>query len=304
MMFSSHTGLHVHLHRFLLLCSAGLLLVFSACSGPRSVPAAGGAANPLPQDAVRLEAMAWAHGFNRITDLHATASGQVYVVDAGRHHVIRLGENGVRIDSTGGRGTRPNQFDRPTHVYASNDLQIFVSDSGNRRIVQFDRHWQHLGYLDIPSVSYTPGALTQTMLAELVFWDERSSGLMKTRADFSADPLFRPDVSSITGTVVALQHLGRTMWVAEERGVLHRYAPGGGYLGFLAGYGPVKDAAAGGDNLFLLSNDGKVLRLSTSGAVEHVLQLDVPGRLQALTWQNGYLIVADAATMYRVALPE
>ncbi len=73
--------------------------------------------------------------------------GTVYVVDTGNNRVQLFSPEGVLIESVGGFGFEPDQFDRPLDIWARSIINIFVSDYNNRRLVRYDRNMNFLNTL-------------------------------------------------------------------------------------------------------------------------------------------------------------
>ncbi len=76
--------------------------------------------------------------------LDLDSQGNIYIVDQGRHRLIKFDSNGNFIKEIGGFGDGPEQFSSPTDVCARRTLNIFVADYNNNRIVRFDAHLNYL----------------------------------------------------------------------------------------------------------------------------------------------------------------
>ncbi len=71
--------------------------------------------------------------------------GVLYAVDAGNHRLIRFNPDLDPLRDMGGYGSQQGLFGEPSYVTVDNDLNVWVSDPGNRRI---SRHDSYLNYVD------------------------------------------------------------------------------------------------------------------------------------------------------------
>jgi streptogramin lyase len=69
----------------------------------------------------------------------------LYLVDAGNNRLIRFDRDLVPEVEIGGYGSQPGLFNQPLYVSIDNDLNVLISDVGNRRI---SRHDGKLNYVD------------------------------------------------------------------------------------------------------------------------------------------------------------
>jgi DNA-binding beta-propeller fold protein YncE len=106
-------------------------------AGTGNAPAAegppGGAARGLPG------AGAQADVFQRPTDVSWDAAGNIYVADGyGNSRVAKFDKNGKFIKSWGSTGLAPGQFRTVHGIALDTQGNVYVADSGNRRIQVFD----------------------------------------------------------------------------------------------------------------------------------------------------------------------
>jgi NHL repeat len=80
-------------------------------------------------------------------------SGNIYIVDRGKHRLIKFSPDGYIINEVGGFGTAPEKFDDPRDVSSFTTLDVFVADFNNNRIVRFDRN---LNFLSTLTSQYDP----------------------------------------------------------------------------------------------------------------------------------------------------
>lgn len=74
--------------------------------------------------------------------------GSLFCVDAGNHRIIQFHSDLTPIREIGGHGTAPGLFDSPTFVIIDNDLNLLVTDEGNRRLARYDTRLAFAGDVD------------------------------------------------------------------------------------------------------------------------------------------------------------
>jgi sugar lactone lactonase YvrE len=73
------------------------------------------------------------------SDVALDRRGNVFVTDAGeRPRIIKFDSRGRFLASTGGKGSRPGDLDRPHSMATDANGNVYVADSGNARIQVFD----------------------------------------------------------------------------------------------------------------------------------------------------------------------
>jgi hypothetical protein len=80
-------------------------------------------------------------------------SGNIYIIDRGKHRLIKFSPDGAIIEEVGGFGTTPEKFDDPRDVSSFSTLDVFVADFNNNRVVRFDRN---LNFLSSLTSQYDP----------------------------------------------------------------------------------------------------------------------------------------------------
>lgn len=76
--------------------------------------------------------------------LDLDSEGNIYVIDRGRHRLLKFSPGGILRKEIGGYGDGPEQFDDPHDVDAHLTLNVFVADYNNNRIVRFDANLNYL----------------------------------------------------------------------------------------------------------------------------------------------------------------
>jgi sugar lactone lactonase YvrE len=83
--------------------------------------------------------------FNRPTRLSVGSNGDLYVSDGyGNARVHRFSAKGDLLQSWGGPGTGPGQFNLPHSVWAHTDGRVFVCDRENERVQIFSPEGEYL----------------------------------------------------------------------------------------------------------------------------------------------------------------
>ena len=121
-------------------------------------------------------------GLENATSIYATQD-HLFVVESGKHRLLKLDHNGNLIETLGGLGTGDYQFDTPIDVDATNGLKIYVTDYGNERIQVYDRRFQYLGSITgesgFQNRRISPMQLVVNDFGELFVYDERSKSILK-----------------------------------------------------------------------------------------------------------------------------
>ena len=121
-------------------------------------------------------------GLENATSIYATQD-HLFVVESGKHRLLKLDHNGNLIETLGGLGTGDYQFDTPIGVDATNGLKIYVTDYGNERIQVYDRRFQYLGSITgesgFQNRRISPTQLVVNDFGELFVYDDASKVILK-----------------------------------------------------------------------------------------------------------------------------
>jgi DNA-binding beta-propeller fold protein YncE len=147
-----------------------------------------------------------AHGgapFNRPTRLSVAPSGELYVSDGyGNARIHRFAADGTLLQSWGGPGSSPGEFNLPHSVWVHSDGRVFVCDRENERVQIFDPQGV---YLEEWTNMNRPGdlfidAAGHVYIGEMNWWQDHVSLSGKT---WTEDRLARMTVRDLNGEVIS-----------------------------------------------------------------------------------------------------
>ncbi len=211
-------------------------------------------------------------GLDDARSVRTSTLGNIFVVETGRHRILKADRNGVRLDSLGRLGNGDYQFDLPVTIDPTNELKIYVADRNNRRIQVFDRRLQYLSTLRLPQRSglpsrYMPAKLVVDPSGTIFFFDEDRHVVYRfdSHGQYELDFELFGDEGRIIPEAMTI--LDDELWIAGRRGeLIHRFSSRGSYLGFIYAPEPVRSLRASAGALWMLSND-KVVQIGRSGEV-------------------------------------
>lgn len=244
-------------------------------------------------------------GLQDAVALDVTTSGEIFVVEAGRHRVLKLSAEGVRLDSLGAVGSGDYQFDGPTDIDATNGLKIYVADPHNNRVQVYDRRLQHLGALTRPGqdgLVFDPYRVAVTNRGETMAWLAQSNTVVRFgmlgKVDLEIGPLQRYGVASVNALLLTGKHL----FVADgHKGALHRFGLEGEYEQYLMNFGNVVALAAHGNQVVALKSD-ELLICNDRGLPETAIPVPVKAYVDLKIW-GGEAFLLTSSALYAVRLP-
>ena len=74
--------------------------------------------------------------------------GNIYLVDAGNDRLLKFDREYQPMKETGGYGSDAGLLNSPTYLFLSNNLNLYVSDAGNRRIAVYDSRLNYARSID------------------------------------------------------------------------------------------------------------------------------------------------------------
>lgn len=83
------------------------------------------------------------------TGLAVDRRGTLFLVDSGSNRVVWFNADLVALRSIEGATTRGRLFDEPRSVTVDEDLNLWVADAGNRRLVQYSERLEFIDEIDL-----------------------------------------------------------------------------------------------------------------------------------------------------------
>ncbi|GAB5408233.1 MAG: hypothetical protein BalsKO_05980 [Balneolaceae bacterium] len=119
-------------------------------------------------------------GLDNPTSIYATQDF-LFVVESGKHRILKLDHNGALIETLGGLGIGDYQFDTPIDIDATNGLKIYISDFRNNRIQIFDKRFQYLTTIKAPQGkrNFRPTQLVINDFGELFVYEKSSNSIIR-----------------------------------------------------------------------------------------------------------------------------
>ena len=113
-------------------------------------------------------------------------SNNLYVLDEGQNIVFKFSNEGKLIRTAGGYGWSNVEFDHPKDISSPNDLDIYISDYGNHRIVRIDRNLNFIFELPSPDEQLPserlfgyPYSIAVDGIGELFIVDKENNRIVK-----------------------------------------------------------------------------------------------------------------------------
>jgi sugar lactone lactonase YvrE len=226
-------------------------------------------------------------GLSDARSVRTSTLGNIFVVETGRHRILKLDREGIRVDSVGRLGNGDYQFDVPVAMDPTNELKIYVADRNNRRIQVFDRRLQYLSTLHMPQRAglpsrYLPAKLTVDPSGNIYFFDEDRHVMYRfdSHGQYELDfELFGEDGRIVP---VAMAMHDDELWVAGQRGeLIHRFTSRGSYLGFVYAPEPVRSLRSAAGSVWMIG-PGNIIRFGTGDEAIRTWPLpELPGTMRA-----------------------
>lgn len=248
-------------------------------------------------------------GFDRVTSLHATPAGEVFLVESGRHRLVKLSLTGERLDSLGRRGSGDYSFNNPVSVDATNGMRIYVADKNNRRIQTYDRRLQFLGSLLPPEragfneLFFNPEKVAVNKFGEVYVYDRETEKILKY--DQNGRFVLFVDLRGleIALPIGSMSHFEDSLFLSESgRNVLHEITTGGGYRGFVFTPGIILDMFTSESAIWAVTRN-RVLQFSHSGRLIASWKHDISGIPTAITAVGQHLIISTSDSILSARKP-
>ncbi|HYJ33230.1 MAG TPA: hypothetical protein VE326_08420 [Candidatus Binatia bacterium] len=293
-------------------------------AGPASLPARAAAAPAIrqapagPPEVLRTERIfdratleSW--GVPRPTRLAFDGDGALYILDAGRRRLVKVGEDGALIHDVALSGDDPASTTEPADVVVDARGSALVLDRASASVLAYDKNGALLAARplasDLADEARDPrAALVQDSFGRLWLLAPRERDLIRLDASLARERAGRfltPDDSVGTPGAVAATPNG-DLWMADAAsGALRRFRASGALAGGAAGdsagtgryaalavdgSGYVYAADASRQRIVVFDQDGSRVMERVLGGGEHAW------RPSAITWGGrDRLAAADAA---------
>jgi sugar lactone lactonase YvrE len=201
-----------------------------------------------------------------LTNPTATAmapNGNLYVTEAGNsagasERVSYFTPGGTYVDSWGAYGTAPGSFRNPSGIAIDSTANVYVADTGNKRIQVFDATGTHLTDWTMLTA---PNAVAVDNADNV--WVANGTSIIKY--DTSGNVLTTWSASGSTGVTVA----SGSVWVSSSAGVVREYDTTGTLLSTIGSgelSGP-QGLAVKGKKLYVAdTGNGRIVRVSLPSA--------------------------------------
>jgi len=202
------------------------------------------------------------------TSLSITPSGLTYITESNKHRLLVINADGIRIDSLGARGSGDYRFNEPVSVDATNGLKIYVADKNNGRVQLFDRRFQYLSSISSDKIvgtgRFQPSQLQVSNSGDLFVYDSDRHII------YVFDPLgnYSREIdlrSYRIGSDIHMKVTGSVLMILDsDKGVIHKFSAGGGYLNFIGGFSGASKIHGTQTGIWALYED-RVVRFSLQG---------------------------------------
>lgn len=243
-------------------------------------------------------------GLDQASSLYLSPNA-IYVVEQGKHRLLKLDLTGKLIDTIGGKGSGDYQFSKPIDVDATNGLKVYVSDFNNRRVQVFDRRGQYLSSLEGTHTfgersPYEPTQIAIGVMGELFVLDASSNYIRHFDLDANLLDEFR--IPAEVTEVNDLEVTSRELYMLDKKSqTIHRSTLNGQYLGFYPADG-IQAFCIHNEMLWLTDTKGVLVE---KGSKERV-SIPFGKSLQPLDIQvsNGLVYILTAEALFSVSIPK
>ena len=203
----------------------------------------------------------------------------LFIIEQGKHRMLKLDLDGELIDSLGSLGTGDYQFDTPVDIEASNGLRLYISDTGNNRIQIYDRRFQYLSRVEASEGQrrFQPQELVSTLFGEVLFYEARSGGIKIFDENGQERPRFI--LPSEIESIDEIKLTERRLYVLDKKqNVIHELEPNGRYRGFF----PAKGVTAFNvmNDELIVAKEGVVSTVDESS----IFATNIPNTIQDLVF--------------------
>ncbi len=254
-------------------------------------------------DPIVLETNPILTNLNRVSSIYHAPDERLFIVEQGRNRFLISSPEGTRLDSLGRRGSGDYTFNTPTKIDATNGMRIYVADSGNNRVQIFDRRLQFLGSLRVPdrqslrTAFFEPDAIAVNDFEDLFAFDRDSNNLVRFGGNGRFEEKNDLRLYDIRTPIRSISTLGESVFIGDERGVVHQLTTSGGYIGFVSVQNPVIDLYNKAGSVWVLT-DSDLIQLENGTRVGKVFSHDLGSSVTSLAVSRSRFFISTSSTVY------
>jgi len=171
--------------------------------------------------------------------IEVASNGTIYIFNLSSSVLSRYNEKGEFKYSIGGQGFSDNHFDQPNSIHLSAGLTLLVCDTGNKRVLIFDRNLQKIGEINQESSStvknWSPEFVIMNSEGQIWVCDTENKRLIQVDENgYLRFEAFLPEeieVSSMDNFILSQNYF----WLIDENNhVAYRFSNLGKYELFIA----------------------------------------------------------------------
>ena len=266
---------------------------------------------PIREVAAQPQAVPVLTGLKDARSVYITPLSEIYVVETGRHRLLKSRLDGARLDSLGSRGFGDYELNSPLDVDATNGLKIYVTDHSNNRVQVYDRRLQYLSSITTPPRNlsrdrYSPTVIVSNSLREIFFYDSENRHIIKYNPNGEWSMNFDSYGGQINYPPTDITSSEQKLLVADSAdNVIHVLSNLGQYEKFIAlpkDFSPLA-INADANHVNVLGTD-RILELSLKGRIERKIRL--PGHLglpKDIERMDNTFYILTASALYRLSPP-
>lgn len=246
------------------------------------------------------------------TSFLVSADYKIYILSSHDNVLIKMDSDGSFIKSIGGKGWNVLNFYNPTSIYSSDNLNIFVADCYNSRILRYNRNLEFLSLYSWNSDNQKHRILYPFLIAvdnfgKLFTFDRENKKFYKISTDSKVEDVFGELEFSKSSDVYPKKLLidsNNNLYTSDKNRLLI-YSNWGFLLKQLKYESQILSFCVTKENLFIIIDD-KLLKCNLTGDVlfEYELQSLFPMsekiEIFDITIRNNYLFILTADRVLKI----
>ena len=239
--------------------------------------------------------------------IEVASNGTIYLFNLSSSVLSRYNEKGILNYSIGGQGFSDDRFDRPTSFHLSAGLTLLVCDTGNKRVMIYDRNLQKIGEINQESspksVNWSPAYVVMNNVGQIWVCDSENQRLIQFDENgYLRFEVFLPeeiDMNSIDNFILSQNYL----WLIDEgKQLAYRFSNLGKYQLFMALPKDVKRVKS--INRMIMGIQGNdLVQISENGTiVSKIKRIEMPKDGKKITgWSlmnKSFLISTESSILF------